>query len=93
MREDPYPARFHGRQIDEPFSGGLLAPLPTGTQSAMLPFPQPLSRILLLLLTLYLCCAFALIFAVSSYAAPLGNAIIPSQVAEGCAETVTVAAH
>jgi hypothetical protein len=94
MRENPYPARFYGRQIDEPFLTDVFATLPgENGDSSTLPFPQPLPRVLLLLMTLYVCCAFFLIFAVTSYAAPLGSATISSPVAASCVESATIAAH
>jgi hypothetical protein len=96
MREDPYPARFYGRQVDEPFLSEVLASLPNNHESAIVPFQQPLPRVFLLLMTLYLCCALFLIFTVSSYAAPLGSATIPSKAAAGCLEfsdTTIAAAH
>jgi hypothetical protein len=71
MRDDPYPARFYGRQVDEPFMSEMLAALPQHDHA--IPLPQPLPRVLLILLTLYLCCAIFLIFSVTSYAAPMGS--------------------
>ncbi len=92
MRDDPYPARYYGRQIDEPFGNDMLAPLPYVHQDLMhFPFQQPLARLLLLLMTLYLGCALFLIFTVSSYAAPLGSGTIPSLHALECVETAAVA--
>jgi hypothetical protein len=94
MRDDPYPARYYGRQIDEPFTSKMAAATPfESSDITLLPFQQPLTRLLLLLMTLYLCCALFLIFAVSSYAAPLGSATISSSLAAGCVETSTVAAR
>jgi hypothetical protein len=88
MRDDPYPARFYGRLIDEPFSTSMAATLPHHDHAHPSPqlLPQPLPRVVLLLLTLYLCCAIFLIFTVTSYAAPLGNTT-------GCIETATLAAR
>jgi hypothetical protein len=94
MRDDPYPARFYGRQIDEPFLTEVFATLPgESSDNSTMPFPQPLPRVLLLLMTLYVCCALFLIFAVTSYAAPLGSATIYSPMAASCVETATIAAH
>ena len=94
MRDDPYPARFYGRLVDEPFLSNTVALSPTSqSDSAIFTLPQTLPRVLLLLMTLYLCCALFLIFAVTSYAAPLGNATIPSEIAAGCVESTTAAAH
>lgn len=98
MRDDPYPARFYGRHVDEPFLSEMLAlPASDRAENASVIFPQPLPRVLLLLMTLYLCCALFLIFAVTSYAAPLGSATISSQVAASCVdstlESSTVAAR
>jgi hypothetical protein len=94
MRDDPYPARFYGRQFDEPLFGATasLPPIEPLDGSAFT-IPQPLIRLLLLLMTLYLCCALFLIFAVTSYAAPLGSATIFSQTAASCVESATVAAR
>lgn len=83
MREDPYPARFYGRLVDEPFSTDMAVTLPLHAHTS---FPQPLPRLMLLLLTLYLCCAIFLIFTVTVYAAPLGSST-------GCIETATIAAR
>jgi hypothetical protein len=102
MRDDPYPARFYGRQVDEPFFSGVRASMsgnivPNNIEAAVVPFQQPLSRLLLLLMTIYLFCALFLIFTVSSYAAPAANASSSSQVAATCIERITdvaaVAAH
>lgn len=88
MRDDPYPARFYGRQVDEPYLSDMVTTLAyDNSQVSIAPFPQPLPRVLLLLMTLYLCCALFLIFAVTSYAAPLGNATIHSQFAATCVES------
>ncbi|MCC6455021.1 MAG: hypothetical protein IT328_08775 [Caldilineaceae bacterium] len=86
MRDDPYPARFYGRLMDEPFSTSMAATLPQHDHaySTLQLLPQPLPRLLLLLLTLYLCCAIFLIFTVTSYAAPLSST-------PGCIETATLA--
>jgi hypothetical protein len=84
MRDDPYPARFYGRLIDEPLSTGIAATLPQHDHAYSV--PQPLPRVLLLLLTLYLCCAIFLIFTVTSYAAPLGSTT-------GCIETAALVAR
>ncbi len=91
MREDPYPARFYGRLVDEPFmttriTSGMntsIATLPAQTA----PLQQPLARTLFILLTLYLFCAIFFIFTVYSYAAPLGS------MTTGCVETAALAAH
>jgi hypothetical protein len=94
MRDDPYPARFYGRQIDEPFLSDLVALAPADqSDNAVFTLPLPLPRVLLLLMTLYLCCALFLIFAVTSYAAPLGSATISSQNDASCVESATVAAY
>ena len=94
MRDDPYPARFYGRQMDEPFLTDLIATSPPN-HSETLPYPtnRPLTRLLLLLMALYLCCALFFIFAVSSYAAPLGSATTHSQMAGSCIEAATLAAQ
>jgi hypothetical protein len=84
MRDDPYPARFYGRLMDEPFSTSMAATLPQHDHAS--PSPQLLPRVVLLLLTLYLCCAIFLIFTVTSYAAPLGSTT-------GCIETAALAAR
>jgi hypothetical protein len=89
MREEPYPARFYGRQFDEFFMNESIMPSPTETPFSL----QPLHRVLLLLMTFYLCCALFLIFVVTSYAAPLENATISSQTAASCVGTTTGAAH
>ena len=91
MRDDPYPARFYGRQVDEPFLSDLVTTLPG--HAATLPLPQPAPRILLLLMMAYLGCALFLIFTVSSYAAPLGSATMASPIAAFCAETDAIAAR
>jgi len=85
MRDDPYPSRFYGRPVDEPFLTDLIAALPyDNPNNTTAIFPRPLPRVLLLLMSIYLCCALFLIFAVSSYAAPLGSATISSHVAAPC---------
>lgn len=91
MRDDPYPARFYGRHVDEPFSYEMATTLPHDAD--LFSLQQPLPRLLLLLMTLYLACALFLIFAVTSYAAPLGNATISSQMAASCVESATIAAQ
>jgi hypothetical protein len=91
MRDDPYSARFYGRQIDEPFMVQMAATLPKDAD--LFSLQQPMPRLLLLLMTLYLACALFLIFAVTSYAAPLGSATITSQMAATCVESATIAAH
>jgi hypothetical protein len=91
MRDDPYPARFYGRQIDEPYYYDVAATLPADTD--LLSLQQPMPRFLLLLMSLYLACALFLIFAVTSYAAPLGSATISSQMAANCVESATIAAQ
>ena len=92
MRDDPYPARFYGRQVDEPFLSEMIAILPTDANTATAhPLQQPLSRVLLLLMTLYLCCALFLIFAVTTYAAPIGSGYLSSEVATACIETAIAA--
>ena len=91
MREDPYPARYYGRIVDEPFQPGMANSLPFDAE--LTPFHQPLPRILLLLMTLYLACALFLIFAVTSYAAPLGSATISSQLAAPCVEATEFVAR
>jgi hypothetical protein len=91
MRDEPYPARFYGRQVDEPFYTEMATTLPHDAD--FLSLQQPLPRLLLLLMTLYLACALFLIFAVTSYAAPLGSATISSQVAASCVESANVAAY
>ena len=95
MRDDPYPARLYGRPVDEPFLSELIAALPYDNSTNLTKntdiFPSSLPRLLLLLMALYLCCALFLIFAVSSYAAPLGSATISSQVADVCVESVATA--
>lgn len=90
MRDDPYPARFDGRQVDEPFLSDLVAVLPSHAET--LPIPQPLRRVLLLLMMVYLCCALFLIYTVSSYAAPLGSATMASPSA-ACVEPNAIAAR
>lgn len=92
MRDDPYPARFYGRLMDEPVFTEMAAVLP-GQNPANAIFQQPFPRVLLLLMTLYLCFAFFLIFAVTSYAAPLGNATLFPSHAAPCIETAAIAAH
>jgi hypothetical protein len=90
MRDDPYPIRFYGRPVDEPFLSDLIATLPYDSPDHTTAiFPRPLPRVLLILMSVYLCCALFLIFAVSSYAAPLGSATISSQVANSCVESAT----
>ena len=89
MREEPYPARFYGRQLDEFFMSESIMPSSTETPFSL----QPLHRVLLLLMTFYLCCALFLIFVVTSYAAPLESATISSQIAASCVEAATGAAH
>ncbi len=90
MRDDPYPARFYGRHVDESFLRDAATTLPfDDSNNSIFPFPQSLQRVLLLLMTLYLGCALFLIFAVTSYAAPLGSATIDSQMAVSCVETAT----
>jgi hypothetical protein len=92
MRDDPYPARFYGRQVDEPFLSEMITILPSDANTATAhPLQQPLSRVLLLLMTLYLCCALFLIFAVTSYAAPLGSGILSSELAAPCVDTAIAA--
>jgi hypothetical protein len=91
MRDDPYPARFYGRQVDEPFMSDMLATLPYDSHAPSL--QQPLQRLVLLLLTLYLGCAIFLILTVTSYAAPLGSATIFSPAEVVCIESATVAAR
>jgi hypothetical protein len=94
MRDDPYPARFYGRQVDEPFLSDMVTSMAYDNSHATIsPFPQPLPRVLLLLMMLYLCCALFLIFAVTSYAAPLGSATISSQLAASCVEAASLAAR
>jgi hypothetical protein len=90
MRDSPYPARFFGRLVDEP----VFHAAPDSLQHAatIAPLQPPLSRLLLLLMTLYLCCALFLIFTVSSYAAPMGNATWLSPAAEPCIESMVAAA-
>jgi hypothetical protein len=83
MRDDPYPARYYGPWIDEPAMTTTVARLPYQTS----PLPQALSRLLIIVLTLYLLFAAFFIFTVSSYAAPLGGATTP------CIETATLAAQ
>lgn len=78
MRDDPYPALFYGRQVDEPSPSDMVTTMAhDNSQVTIAPSPN-LCRAcsLLLLMTLYLGCALFLIFAVTSYAAPLGNATI-----------------
>lgn len=85
MHDDPNPSRYYGRPVDEPFLTDLITALPYDNHdSATAIFPRPLPRVLLLLMSIYLCCALFLIFAVSSYAAPLGSATISSHVAAPC---------
>jgi hypothetical protein len=89
MRDDPYPARFYGRQIDEPYFSQFAVSLSADhTDASRLalhqPLHQPLHRVLLLLMTIYLGGALFLIFAVSSYAAPLESATISAPSAVGC---------
>jgi hypothetical protein len=91
MRDDPYPARFYGRQVDEPFMSDMLATLPHDGQTSAL--QRPLQRLVLLLLTLYLGCAIFLLLTVTSYAAPLGSATIFSPAQVACVESATVAAR
>lgn len=85
MRDDPYSSRFYGRPVDEPFLTDLITALPyDNSNNATAVFPRPLPRVLLLLMSVYLFCALFLIFAVSSYAAPLGSATISSHAAAPC---------
>ena len=93
MRDDPYPARFYGRQIDEPLlTNSLAALIPhQNSDSPLFSLQKPLERVFLVFMTLYLVCALFFIFAVSSYAAPLGSATIPSAMAAGCIELATIA--
>lgn len=91
MRDDPYPARFYGRQVDEPYMSDMLATLPNDGQASILQLP--LQRLVLLLLTLYLGCAIFLILTVTSYAAPLGSATIFSPAQAACVESATIAAR
>ena len=81
MRDDPYPARYYGRQVDEPFMTTVVTNLPYEAS----PLQPSLTRLLLILLTVYLLCAAFFIFTVSSYAAPLGGTTTP------CIETATLA--
>jgi hypothetical protein len=81
MRDDPYPARYYGRWIDEPSMTTAVAHLPVQTS----PLQQSLSRLLIMVLTIYLLFAAFFIFTVSSYASPLGSATTP------CIETATLA--
>jgi hypothetical protein len=93
MRDDPYASRFYGRPVDESFLTDLIAALPyDNPDNRTTTFPRPLPRVLLILMSVYLCCALFLIFAVSSYAAPLGSATISSHVAAPCtnSEATTV---
>lgn len=92
MRDDPYPARFYGRLLDEPFTGATTLSLPHDGAETF-PFQHPLSRVLLLLMTLYLCFALLLIFVVSSYAAPSESATMSPPHSAECVETAAVAAH
>jgi hypothetical protein len=94
MRDDPYPARYYGRQFDEPFADKMAAAITYDTADpALFPFQQPLARVLLILMTFYFACALFLIFTVSSYAAPLGNGTMSSPLAAECVETATIAAR
>ena len=94
MRDDPYPARFYGRLVDEPAFSEMAATLPHDeTLTAIFPLHQRTHRILLLLLMLYLGCALFLIFTVSSYAAPLGGVTITPHDAAGCVDMAIAAAH
>ena len=93
MRDDPYPARFYGRQIDEPMLTGSMAVIPLQNSDNHLLPHKPLERLFLFLMTLYLCCALFFIFAVNSYAAPLGSVTTTPQMAAGCVESATLAVH
>lgn len=93
MRDDPYPARFYGRQIDEPFDSGATTMLVYDEASPLFnPLRQPLHRLLLLMM-LYLCCALFVLFTATSYAAPLGSVTMPTAAADPCFESVALAAH
>lgn len=81
---DPYPARFYAPLVDEPFTTEMAATLPYAARTYSL--SQPLPRLLLLLLTLYLFCAISLFFTVASHAAPLGSST-------SCIETTAIAAR
>jgi hypothetical protein len=93
MREDPYPARFYGRLVDEPFTAsGIQSGSHSGVHTGITTLPaqtdslqQSLTRTLFILLTLYLFCAIFFIFTVSSYAAPSGS------MSTSCVETAALA--
>jgi hypothetical protein len=94
MRDDPYPARFYGRLVDEPALNEMALAMPhDDSLAAIFPLHHHTHRILLLLLMIYLGCALFLIFTVSSYAAPLENVTITPQDAAGCVDVMVAAAH
>lgn len=101
MRDDPYPTRFYTRQVDQPFLGALVAPMPRELDPLSL--QKPLPNLALLLMAIYLCCALFLIFTVTSYAGSLESATITSDIATThvltscidttCIDVATVAAR
>ena len=77
MRDDPYPARYDGRQIDEPFASTVTLSLSSHHADALtVSLRHPFHRVILIFMMLYLLCALFLIFTVSSYAAPQESATI-----------------